>query len=99
MCVYVFILFINNDKHGQALKEEEEMLLDKRQVYVEELSENEHQQKQMEICGQGLEMKLRDQGRANFLDSSEFSPGDELTNANSKKFIMLERAKCCFYKS
>ena len=46
----------------QALKEEEEMLLQKRQIYIEEMNENEHLQKQMEICGQGLEMRLRDQG-------------------------------------
>ena len=38
------------------------MLLQKRQIYLEEMSENEHLQKQMEICGQGLEMRLRDQG-------------------------------------
>lgn len=38
------------------------MLLQKRQIYIEEMSENEHLQKQMEICGQGLEMRLRDQG-------------------------------------
>ena len=38
------------------------MLLQKRQIYLEEMNENEHLQKQMEICGQGLEMRLRDQG-------------------------------------
>ena len=38
------------------------MLLQKRQIYLEEMSENEHLQKQMEICGQGLEMRLHDQG-------------------------------------
>ena len=49
--------------HLQALKEEEEILIIKRQVHIDEMHENEHQQKQMEICGQGLEMKLRDQGQ------------------------------------
>ena len=34
----------------------------KREQYEEELKENEHQQHQMELCGQGLEMKLREQG-------------------------------------
>ena len=46
----------------QAMKEEEEMLMLKRQMYMEEMNENEHQQQQMELCGQGLELKLRDQG-------------------------------------
>ena len=46
----------------QALREEEEILKQKREQYEEELKENEHQQHQMELCGQGLEMKLREQG-------------------------------------
>ena len=49
------------------MKEEEEMLLQKRQIYIEEMNENEHLQKQMEICGQGLEMRLRDQGQSLFI--------------------------------
>ena len=55
-------MYIALEEDFQALKEEEEMLLQKRQIYIEEMNENEHLQKQMEICGQGLEMRLRDQG-------------------------------------
>lgn len=73
----------------QALKEEEEMLLQKRQIYLEEMNENEHLQKQMEICGQGLEMRLRDQGSLKFrvqLSTYLFVP-------NSQRFFIYIQFK------
>nr|AEY80352.1 MICAL class LIM protein ML27321b [Mnemiopsis leidyi] len=68
----------------KALKEEEEMLLQKRQIYIEEMNENEHLQKQMEICGQGLEMRLRDQERCRGFDDEALYDWFELVNRKNK---------------